>query len=169
MVGLTRRGLLARGAVAGAGLVVGGCGGAQVASRPASAAASDLRLLSRAVEAEFQSTLLYEAVLPQRESDGALVRRIRAAEERHGAALAEAVTRLGGELGDQTGGVVGELGLEEALAHEERTARRYLDLLPRLVVPSSRTLVAFILAEEAAHLSALRAALGRDPVPGALL
>lgn len=163
MVALTRRALLARG-VAG-GLVLAGCG---ASDPPApSAAEHDVGLLQRAHESELRSAALYAALVPQRGARRRLAERLTAAEERHAAALDRAVVELGGRPSRLGALPSGGAGLGAALGEEDRSVGFYLDLLPRLRTPATRTLVGFILAEEAAHAAALRAALGRDPAPAA--
>jgi hypothetical protein len=52
---------------------------------------------------------------------------------------------------------------------EETQVGAYVEAIPRLSTPATRAAVAAILGNDAQHVSTLRLALGRDPVPSAFV
>ncbi len=147
MVGTsTRRGLL----VAGAGLAVAGCGA------PDDEVPPDAELLAPSLAAALALVETYERVggragraLAARERDHA--ERLRAAGARGGAAAPEAP---------------GGSPLAAALALEQAAMRAHVHAVG-LVRGANRRLAAELLADDARHLNAVQALLGRDPLPTA--
>jgi rubrerythrin len=152
------------------------CGGAGAGAEAGrSPVQADAALLAGALANELRTARRLRGIATElRGERGRLVGRLAAGDERHAEALRAAIRRLGEPRAIQrgsaaAGGPEAGSGLQGALALAEAAARSQVELLPRLSAPEVRTLLAYILAEEAAHASALRAALGRAPVPGAFL
>jgi hypothetical protein len=138
VVGLTRRGLLASGA-----LLLAGCGRDEAGREPE----PDAAVLAELLRAE------RVAAAPA----GVLGRQ----DARHAARLEAALRRRGGRP-PAPAPRRGDL-----LARKQRAVFAYVDALPRLAAPELRMLAMALAASEAEHLAALRLARGAQPVPDA--
>ncbi|HLM50281.1 MAG TPA: DUF4439 domain-containing protein [Solirubrobacteraceae bacterium] len=180
-----RRGFIVVGAAAGATALLPGCGGGddrdeegiatETGEESSSAAAADVGLLNRVLEAERELAAAYaDAVAPaMRGGRWTAVERLLTQERDHVDALVEAIGQLGAAPARRPGRydfgaartAAGALAL--AVHLENRAIAAYLDALPRLTSPDLRGTAASMLTSDAEHLVVLRRELGEDPVPSA--
>jgi len=179
-----RRGFIVVGAAAGATALLPGCGGddndeegiaTETGEESSSAAAADVGVLNRVLEAERELAAAYaDAVAPaMRGGRWTAVERLLTQERDHVDALVEAIGQLGAAPARGPGRydfgaartAAGALAL--AVHLENRAIAAYLDALPRLTSPDLRGTAASMLTSDAEHLVVLRRELGEDPVPSA--
>ena len=142
MVGTTRRGLLAAGAVAG----LAGCGAPE-------GPPPDAELLGSSLAAALALAEAYERA-------GGKLGRALAAREREHAERLRAAGAAAGAKGPEAAGPP----LEAALALEQAALRAHVRAVGLVRALPSRTLVAELMADDARHVTVLRSRLGRDPV-----
>jgi rubrerythrin len=138
---------------------------------------SDLELLAVALSVEHQAIAAYTAGIPL--LSGAFARAAReflAAEVSHATEIATLITKGGGKPAPPppTGYAFGTPRNERdvlALLHhvEQLSIGTYLSAVPALTPGDVRASVASILADEAQHISIIRAVTGKAPVPGPLV
>lgn len=164
----------------GAALVLGGCGSTYAPPRfsklPPVARRSDVELLNGTLDLEHKLIAAYTGAIPLLTgSRQSAARRFLSQHLAHAGELIALVRQAGGrpvapkpsyELGQpRTPGDV--LALLQSL--ERNAIAAYLDSIPNLAPSQVRAAVASILANEAQHISILRASLGQPPVPAALV
>jgi hypothetical protein len=180
----SRRALLKAAAASFAGggaVLLAGCGGShkdsssQTTTTPAPES-PDAELLNHLLDLEHIGIAAYTAGIPLLPSSMRITgRRFLTQELSHAGELSGLVNQSGSNpnkakatypLGHPRNG-------EDVLMllHQiERTQiSAYLQAIPRLSTPSTRAAVAAVLANDAQHISVLRIALGRPPVPAALV
>jgi Ferritin-like domain len=153
--------------VGGAGALLTGCGasrdGEDAAAPREPDPAADAEVLGGLLQLEQQAVALY------RGQPGELFRTLEAHERRHAARLEEAIRRRGAR--PQRAGWMSEGGspLDLARRVEETQVAAYREALPQITDGALRGVLATIVAAEAAHLAAVRAALDRPPAPDAFV
>lgn len=177
----SRRALL-RGAgvtvAAGAALGLTACGGTRHHHVPADpvAARTDVALLNAAIDAEYHAIAAYTAGIPilgGRQRDAA--KQFLNQDLTHATELISLIKKAGGAAHDRSPSY--DLGHPQtpaevlALLHgvERSLIRTYLQVIPRLQPGVTRSVVGSMLANEAEHVSMLRAHLGLAPVPAAFV
>jgi len=176
-----RKLLLAAGAsVAGAGSVAfAGCGSSSLRVKVrngAKVAPGDIEILNGLLDLEHHAIAGYAAGIPLLRPPAArAAKQFLAQELAHALALSDLVKRAGAkarkpsasyDLGDpRTGAEV--LALLHRLERAQLTA--YLEMIPALSPGRVRSAVAAIFANDAQHVSVLRAHLGRAAVPAAFV
>jgi hypothetical protein len=180
----SRRALLAGAGsgLAGLGaLALSGCGGsatAQTTTTPLApaASASDIAILSRALELERRTVAAYVAAIPL------LPRRLAHAAEQF---LSEEIEHTGEliSLIKTSGGTAGPRANSYPLGHPRTAAEavsllhtletmqiaNYLESIPRLTPGPTRAAAATILTVDSQHVSMLRLTQGQTPVPAAFV
>jgi type IV pilus biogenesis protein CpaD/CtpE len=163
--GLSRRALLQAGALAGAGVLLGGC--ASETEAPSRRAEVGERADLLAHERRVLGTLDPLAA-SLRGSDARRVRQLVAHDERHAAALLAALRARG--AGAAAGAVASSIDaapLARALLAKEAALAAYAAAPARLGDGALRVRVLQIGAAEAEHAGVLRLLLGHDPAPDA--
>jgi rubrerythrin len=188
---VTRRAVLrvaGASAVAGASMGVtgalAGCGTRPAPRPPAgepparpSALRGDVAALNQALEREHETIAAYTAGIPLLTGTArAAAQQFLSQEFSHAAELSALIRRGGGKPGEPSpnGYPLGNpRTAQEVLALLHRVEREamalYLEVLPLLQPGEVRATVASILANEAQHLSVIRARSGLEPVPAALV
>jgi hypothetical protein len=176
----SRRRLIARAGIAALGLVAG-CTGVAPAP-PRSAAVDDAALLDNLLGLEYEAVAAYDAALAAGAigaTEGALARAFQADHAKHAEALVRAIVRLrdkpvaarapqdyrfaAGALRQRDDALSFLLGFEQGLA------LAHLGAVPAFADRDLAKGAAGILGIETIHWSALRSALGEDPVPAPFL
>lgn len=161
---------------AGGAILLAGCGGRssrpRVSKLPPAARGADVQLLNRVLGLEQAAVAGYTAGIPLLTGTALLAaKRFLAQELSHAAELSGLVKQAGGkaelpkpsyDLGDPRS-AHDVLVLLQGLEGDQVAA--YIDVLPSLSPGSVRAVVASILANDAQHISLLRAAIGREPAP----
>jgi len=177
----SRRDLLL-GSGAGAALLLAGCGTAtdpvrhELSQLPRAPRHADVEILNLALDREYELIAAYTAGIPLLGGAGkTAAQRFLGQDLSHAGELQGLVHEAGGkpgkpkpsyDLGQPHGGadvLVLLYSLESAMI------AAYLDELPRLSAGHVRASVASMLANEGQHVSSLRAALGRPPLPSAFV
>jgi rubrerythrin len=163
--GLSRRALLEAGALAGVGVLLGGC--ASETETPGRRA--EVGVLADLLAHERRAIgTLDEVAASVRGADARRVRRLIAHDERHVAALEEALRARGGRAGSpSTDTPIDASPLDRALAAKEAALAAYAAAPARVGDGALRMRVMQIGAAEAEHAGVLRMLLGRDPAPDA--
>jgi hypothetical protein len=166
-----------RAALASGALLLAGCGTRSLRSRVkkgAKVTPSDVGILNRLLEVEYYGIAAYTAgipFLPHREKQAA--KQFLGQDVTHASTLAGLIKEGHGkavspqpsyDLGRPSGPDI--LALLHRLEGEQLDA--YIQLIPSLSPGRLRATAAAIMANDAQHLAALRAAAGRAPVPSAL-
>ena len=118
----------------------------------------DIELLQGAIGRERAELALYEAL------DHDLAGRFAEVEREHVERLTAVLADLEAAPGPAQDAGARRAGADAALEIEGEAIAFWLDALPKLYDPATRSLAAGILAAEAEQLAALRLALGRDPL-----
>jgi hypothetical protein len=171
----TRRALLA----AAGGAALAGCGRSTATSRPKQGtpvARADVDLLNRLIDLEDHAVAAYAAAAPLLDPGPArAAKRFLQQELDHADGLARLVRDAGGkprkprasyDLGHPR---TGEDILRVLHRIESAQLAAYLDAIPRLSPGPVRAMAAAFFANDAQHVSIVRAQLGLAPVPAALV
>ena len=163
--GLSRRALLEAGALAGVGMLIGGCASEQETAWHG----AEVRVLGDLLAHEKQAiATLHPLAGSLRGTDARRVRRVLAHDERHVGALVDALRGRGARrVAPSTATTVDVAPLERALAAKEAALAAYAAAPARLGDGALRVRVMEMGAAEAEHAGVLRMLLGRDPAPDA--
>jgi TAT (twin-arginine translocation) pathway signal sequence len=162
---LSRRAFLGASGAVVAGVALGGCGSEEPTARE-----GDRAVLAAALAAERAAIADLTALVGGlRGEPRAALERALAHDRAHAARLRRALRDLGARAGGgPAGGGAPATGPAEALraagAVKLRLYSDHLDRLPDARTPAVRRMLASIAAVDAAHVAALRAAGGADPV-----
>ncbi len=177
--GTSRRKLLA--GAGGGALALAGCGSTHSTTTPlrklpATVRSADIAILNALLDLENRSVAAYTAGIPLLSEDTAKdAMQFLGQDLTHTGELAGLVKQAGGtpikirpsyDLGNP--GTAAEV---LALLHrvESEVIAAYVDAVPRLNAGQVRASIASLLGNDAQHLSVISAALGRPPVPAALV
>lgn len=137
---------------------------------------AEVGLLNSVLDVEHRAIAAYTAAIPLLSGQAhSAARRFLSQEFAHAAELSALIHKGGGKpnlpspsysLGNPQG-VAGVLALLHSIEREQIAA--YLDLLPKLTPGTVRSTLAAVLANEAEHISIVRAELGAAPVPRAFV
>ncbi len=181
--GSSRRDLLrASGAAAAAGLVLEACGSSDTTRQPlrrtsARVRAADVELLNQMLDLEYATIVAYVAGIPFLRGDIATAtKQFLGQEMTHAGELQGLIKEARGkphpeqysyDLGPRPGSAGEVLVLLQRLEAQQLSA--YLSVIPKLSPGTLRAAVASIAANDAQHLSLVRAGLGLAPAPAALV
>jgi hypothetical protein len=162
--GLSRRALLAAGALAGAGVLLGGCGEAE----PEPARTGDARLLASLLEREHAViAVLAPATVALPRADRRRARRLLAEDRRQAARLAGELAARGVRRPRRGQAPPAGASVALALARTQAALAGYAGAAARLGDGGLRRTVLGFAAVEAQHAAVLRLLLGDDPAPDA--
>lgn len=172
----SRRELLRVAAIAaggGSAALLAACGGGG-SKPPKIDAEADADVLNQALLAEYTAVAVYRAGRAHVSGrNRALLDTLLAQEQQHVAALTRAIRTLGGRpLEPQAADAVrvparGVMAFAVDVEHTETAG--LADAVGKLTTPNVRALVASIFANDAQHLAFVRRAIGRQPIPDALV
>jgi hypothetical protein len=181
----SRRWLLkVAGATAGgaATMMLAACGGSHRVRAPTTTTATppvhsrDVNLLNSLLDLEHIAVAAYTAGIPLLSPAGGMAGQRFLTQELSHVGEVSGLVRLAGGVADK-GRPSYDLGHPRngedvlRLLHQIERAQiqAYLQAIPKVSTPSTRAALAAVLANDAQHLSVLRAQLGRQPVPSALV
>ena len=180
MVAATSRRALLRAAAGAGAATLAGCGGSSALQRRVKKVgkvpAGDVEVLNRLLDIEHRAIAAYTAGIPLLPSSFLLDgRRFLNQEISHAGELSGLVRKAGAKPNKRhpsydLGHPTGAHEIFELLHDVERAqVAGYLEAIPALTPGPVRAAVATILANDAQHISILRARLGQPPVPSALV
>jgi hypothetical protein len=176
----SRRKLLRWGLGTGGALALTACGSkslrSQLEEAPADVAHSDAEVLTHLLDLEYLAVAAYTAAIPLLSSTAATTaKQFLGQELAHASGLRGLVKAAGAKVGYpqqsyDLGHPRDERGLITLLHEVESTQlRAYLQAIPRLSPGPVRAAAAGYFANDAQHLSLLRAELGESPLPAAFV
>jgi hypothetical protein len=175
----SRRGFLGAGLAGGSALVLAACGGDSLKTQLKQAppvAQTDVVLLNHLIDLEYHAVAAYTAGLPLLGPTAYHAsKQFLAQELGHVSGLSLLVREAGGKppkpREDYQLGAPKTVDDVLRLLHEVETQQiaAYVDIIPRLGPAKVRTLTTQYFANDAQHISIVRALLGEDPLPAAFV